>query len=63
MFIFAVVKPCFIIIINISLKNQLYILFIDLFSDLYKLCCDEETATKTEKISLRIPNQISMYTF
>ena len=32
-----------------SLKNKLYIIFTDLFSDLYKLCCDKETATKTEK--------------
>ena len=35
-------------------NNKLCILFIDLFSDLYKLCCDEDTATKTENISLRI---------
>ena len=27
-----------------SFKNKLCILFIDLFSDLHKLCCDEDTS-------------------
>ena len=36
-------------------NNKLCILFIDLFSDLFKLCCDEDIATKTENISFAHP--------
>ena len=35
-----------------SLKSKIGILFIDLFSDSYKLCCDEDTATIKQKRSV-----------
>ena len=45
-----------------SFKNKLCILLIVYFQ-IYMLCCDEDTATQTEKTSLRFPNQINMYAF
>ena len=49
--------------LKINYAFLFYIIIIVLLSDSHKLCCDEDTATKTEKICLRIPNQSSMYAF